>query len=199
MAENKFSELQERHAEDEKRLEKLIEERRELRAKKRQEFMDDITKHFTPDEIEALEVAEAKDVVKLVLDKASEFVDEAVDKHDAEIKEFKALLDENNKNLEAMGARERFMVKHPDVDIDALEDFASYDIQPRKMNELIELPIDERLEEILKLFNAQNGKKDKADELPDDVDNLAGATGDIDKGDNIKKDDNFAENYGQNR
>ena len=68
------------------------------------------------------------------------------------------------------------------------------------MNELLELPIDERLEEILKLFNAQNNIEEDPAELPADVDGVAGATGNIDQGEaNNKNDDNFAENFGQNR
>lgn len=200
MTKGKLEEMQERHGEDTKRLEELIASRRELRANKADEFMNDITKHFNPDEIEALEVAEAKDVVPMVWNKMNAFITEKVDEHDAEIAEFKKVLDENNRSLEAMNAREKFMVKHPDVDMDALEDFASYDILPRQMNALLELPIDERLEEFLKLFNAQNGEKEEGAELPEDVDGVAGATGDIDKGEaNSKLDDNFAENYGQNR
>ncbi|SFV71785.1 hypothetical protein MNB_SV-13-249 [hydrothermal vent metagenome] len=199
--EDNFKGLESRHEEDQKRYEELVASRRELRDNLRKEFESDITKYFTPDEIEALEVAEAKDVVKIVLDKANEFITEKVDEHDAEIKKFKEVLDENNRNLESMSARERFMAKHPEVDMDAFEDFGAYDVQPRKMNELQDLPIDERLEELLNLFNAQNGTKDdEKKELPDDVDDVAGATGDIDKGEaNSRVDDNFAENYGQNR
>ena len=195
-------EMQKRHDEDSKRLEELMTQRRELRERLRQEFMNDITKHFTPEEIEALEIADAKDVVKIVLDKANEFITTKVDEHDSEIKSFREVLDENNRNLESMNARERFIEKHPDVDMDALEDFASYDIMPRQMNELLELPIDERLEEILKIFEAENGtdEDEENNELPDDVDNVAGATGDIDNGESAStNDDNFAENYGQNR
>ena len=200
MADDGLKKLKERHNEDSKRLEELMASRRELREVKRQEFIADITKHFSAEEIEAIEVAQAPEVVKLVLDKANEFITAKVDEHDAEIKSFKEVLDENNKNLESMNARERFMVKHPDVDIDALEDFASYDILPRQMNEFLELPIDEKLEEILKLFNAQKGGEDKNPELPDDMEGVAGATGDIDQGEaGSTNDDNFAENYGQNR
>ena len=195
-----FAKMKERHEADTKRLEELIASRRELRDELKSEFESDITKHFTSEEIEALEVAEAKDVVKIVLDKAFSFITEKVDEHDAEIKTFRDSLDENNKNLESMDARNRFMAKHPDVDIDALEDFGSYDILPRQMNQLLELPIDERLEEILKLFNTQNGRREESAELPDDVDSVAGATGNIDQGEaNNKNDDNFAENFGQNR
>jgi len=52
----------------------------------------------------------------------------------------------------------------------------------------------------LKLFNAEEGSEEGENELPDDVDGVAGATGDVDNGEaNSKTDDNFAENYGQNR
>ena len=128
MAENDLKNLKERHDKDSKRLEELIESRRELREVLRQEFMADITKHFSAEEIEAIEVAQASDVVRLVLDRANEFITTKVDEYDAEIKSFKEVLDENNKNLESMNARDRFIVKHPDVDMDALEDFGSYDI-----------------------------------------------------------------------
>ena len=192
--------IKKRHDEDSKRLEELIASRRELREKLANEFKSNITKHFTPDEIEALEVAEAKDVVPMVLDKAFAYIQEEVDKHDAEIAEFKKVLDENNRNLESLNARERFMANHPDVDIDDFEEFCSYDILPRKMNELIELPIDKRLEAMLKLYNDAKGKKEEGAELPDDVDYVAGATGNIDRGEaDSDNDDNFAENYGQNR
>ena len=200
MAKKPFEELKETHENDQKRYEELLTQRKELREKKRLEFIANVATMFTPEEIEAIEVAQAPEVVKLVLDKANEFITEAVDKHDAEIKEFKAVLDENNKNLESMNAREQFMVKHPDVDMDAFEEYISFDVQPRKMNELLELPIEERLEELLKLFNAEDGAEEGENELPDDVDDVAGATGDVDRGEaNSKNDDNFAENYGQNR
>ena len=200
MAESKLAELKERQASDTKRLEELMASRRELREVLRKEFMDDYKKHFSKEEIEELEVAEPKEVIKIVLDKANAFIVERVDEHDAEIKSFKEMLDENNKSLEAMDARERFMLKYPEVDMDALEDYASYDVLPRKMTELMELSIDERLEEILKLYNAQNGKEKKDHQLPDDIDGVAGATGDIDQGEaDSTNDDNFAENYGQNR
>ena len=68
------------------------------------------------------------------------------------------------------------------------------------MNELLELPIDERLEEILKLFNAQKGGEDKNPTLPDDMEGVAAATGNIDQGEaDSTNDDNFAENFGQDR
>lgn len=200
MAASKLVELKERQSSDVKRLEELITARRELREVLRQEFMRDYEKHFSKDELEAIEVAEPEEVIKIVLDKAHTFIQESVDEYDAEIKEFKSMLEGNNKSLEAMDARERFMTKHPEVDMDAVEDYAAYDILPRKMTELMELPLDERLEEVLKLYNAEKGKDGKTDKFPDDVDGVAGATGNIDQGEaDSTNDDNFAENYGQNR
>jgi len=188
-------------AKERAKLELMTEEMANMRDVALSTFKQDKSKYFSAEELEALEAAPADDVIGMVLDKFEPYVAELTDAKAAEIAEFKKELDSNHSNLEKMSEITAFFADNPDLDEEAFDDFLMNQLPNGTLREIQSLSVREGFDKALELFNEANGvKKNDKQELPADLDDVPGATADLENNeDGIEQDDSIANLYGQNK
>jgi hypothetical protein len=188
-------------AKERAKLELMKEERAGLRAVALSSFKQDKSKYFSAEELEALEAAPADDVIGMVLDKFEPYYAEVTDAKDAEIAEFEKELDSNHSNLEKMSEITAFFADNPDLDEEAFDDFLMNQLPNGTLREIQSLSVREGFDKAKALFDEANGAtKDDKQELPADLDDVPGATADLENNeDGIEQDDSIANLYGQNK
>ncbi|CAA6806638.1 MAG: Unknown protein [uncultured Sulfurovum sp.] len=174
-----------------------------LKAQREQEFSTQIETLLSDEERDIVEVGGNASETYQVLKKHEKiFVDDAVEQEAKIIEEFENKLHENQGKLNAMRIESEYAGEFPDDDFEGLVHFIQNKLTPEQLDALHQESGADQAQ-FLRLA-AKKFSETKTPEIPEDpnnlptnLNNIAGATGDIDNNDGLSdEDDSYAKQAG---
>jgi len=137
----------------------------------------------------------------LIMSKRQSFISDKLADEQAELEAFEEALEKKELQLEDLRAESAFREGHPDLDKEGFVAFLKGKITPDEREELIKSSEGDRAKFLglvaEKFLESMGAVKEEDPDLPTDISDIAGATGDLDGGDELAdEDDSFAADSG---